>query len=64
MNPQVFGKEHLIYIAVSIIVALAVCILSKLFVKTDKTKNIVIKFAGLILLVVELVRRKINNNSR
>lgn len=31
MNPQVFGKEHLIYIGISILVAVSVIILSKLF---------------------------------
>lgn len=57
MNPQVFGKEHLIYIAVSIIVALVVCILSKLFIKTDKTKTLVIKIAALILFIIIFTNR-------
>ena len=52
MNPQVFGKEHLIYVIVSIIVTLAVCILSKLFIKTEKAKTIFIKILGLILFII------------
>ncbi len=52
MNPQVFGKEHLIYVIVSIIVTLAVCILSKLFIKTEKAKTIFIKISGLILFII------------
>lgn len=57
MNPQVFGKEHLIYIFVSIIVALAVFILTKRFVKTEKLKNIVIKVAGAILFIIIFMNR-------
>ena len=34
MNPQVFGKEHLIYVIVSVIVAACVIVLSKLFANT------------------------------
>lgn len=52
MNPQVFGKEHLIYVIASIIVTLAVCILSKLFIKTEKAKTIFIKISGLILFII------------
>lgn len=57
MNPQVFGKEHLIYIIVSIFIAVVVCILSKLFVKTDKAKTIAIKIAALILFIIIFTNR-------
>lgn len=57
MNPQVFGKEHLIYISLSIIVALAVCILSKIFIKKEKAKTILIKISGLILFIIILTNR-------
>lgn len=57
MNPQVFGKEHLIYIAVSITVALVICILSKLFIKTDKAKTLVIKISALILFIIIFTNR-------
>lgn len=52
MNPQVFGKEHLIYIIVSVLTAVIVCVLSKLFLKTEKSKNIVIKASALILFLI------------
>ena len=51
MNPQVFGKEHLIYIAVSLLVTFAACFLSARYVKTEKAKNVVIKVAAAILLI-------------
>ena len=52
MNPQVFGKEHLIYVAVSLIVAFVVCFLSKRYAKTEKAKTFVVKLSGAILFVI------------
>lgn len=52
MAPQVFGKEHLIYIAVSIIVAFLACFFSKRYAKTEKAKTIVIKCAAAILFLI------------
>ena len=57
MNPQVFGKEHLIYITISIIIGIIVCVLTKLFVKTEKGKTIVIKISGLVLFIIILANR-------
>lgn len=57
MNPQVFGKEHLIYIIVSITVAIIVCILAKRLAKTDKAKTIVIKIAAAILFIIIFTNR-------
>lgn len=57
MNPQVFGKEHLIYVIVSVLTAVIVCVLSKLFLKTEKSKNIVIKASALILFVIIFTNR-------
>ena len=57
MNPQVFGKEHLIYILVSITVAIIVCILAKRLAKTDKEKTIVIKIAAAILFIIIFTNR-------
>lgn len=57
MNPQVFGKEHLIYVAVSLIVAFLACFLSKCYAKTEKAKNLVIKLAGAILFAIILTNR-------
>ena len=49
MNPKLYGKEHIIYILISVIVAVAVCICAKKFAKTEKSQKIIIKCAGLIL---------------
>ena len=53
MNPQVFGWEHSIYVAASIIVAVIVCVCNKKFAKTEKAKDLVVKAAaGLLLLTI------------
>lgn len=57
MNPQVFGKEHLIYIAISLFVAFAVCFLSAKYAKTEKSKNIIIKAASAILFLTIFANR-------
>ena len=57
MNPQVFGKEHLIYIIVCILIALIVCFLAKRYAKTEKTKTIVIKISAIILFIIIFTNR-------
>ena len=57
MNPQVFGKEHLTYVIVSVIVAACVIVLSKLFAKTEKSQNFVIKVSGAILFIIIFINR-------
>ena len=57
MNPQVFGWQHLIYIAVSILVAIAVFICNHKFAKTEKQKDLVIKISGAILFIIIFVNR-------
>ena len=57
MNPQVFGTEHLIYIAVSIVTALVACLLTARFAKTEKAQNAVMKFAGGVLFVIIFANR-------
>ena len=52
MNPQVLGKEHLIYIAVSILTAFAAFILTKRFAKTEKAGNAFVKVAAAILFLI------------
>lgn len=53
MNPQVWGREHLIYIAVSMLTALTVCTLMKKFAKTRKIGGIVVKVsAGILFLII------------
>ena len=57
MNPKVFGKEHLIYIFISIITAVVVCLCAKKFAKTEKSQKILIKCAGAILFAIILFNR-------
>lgn len=57
MNPQVFGTEHLLYIAVSIVTALVACLLTARFAKTEKAQNAVMKFAGGVLFAIIFANR-------
>ena len=57
MNPQVFGKEHLLYIAVSMVTALVVCLLTARFAKSEKAQNAVMRFAGGVLFVIIFANR-------
>lgn len=57
MNPQVFGKEHLIYIAVSILVAFSVCGFTKRFAKTEKAGRSVVKVAAGVLFLIIFANR-------
>ena len=52
MNPQVFGKEHLLYVAVSMIIAFLVCFLAKRYAKGERAKTYVIKAAAAILFII------------
>ena len=57
MNPQVFGTEHLIYVAISLIVAFAVCFFTKRYAKTERTKTWVVKIAGAVLFLIIFTNR-------
>lgn len=57
MNPQVFGPEHLTYVAVSILTAAAVFVLTKKFAKTEKAKNVVTKVSAAILFLIIFTNR-------
>ena len=57
MNPQVFGKEHLIYIAVSLVLATLVAVLAKRFAKDERRAVMVIKASALILFIIIFVNR-------
>ena len=56
-NPQIFGWEHLTYLAIFIIIATISLILIKLYAKTDKSKNITIKIVATLLLVTSVWNR-------
>ena len=57
MNPQLFGKEHILYIVISILFAVGVCICAKKFAKTEKSQKIIMKCAGVLLFVTILANR-------
>ncbi len=52
MNPTVFGKEHIIYMVISVITAVVTCVCAKKFAKTEKAQKWVIKCAGGILFAI------------
>ncbi len=57
MNPQVFGKEHLIYIGVSLVVAFLVFFFAKRYARTEKAKQIVIKISAAVLFAIIFTNR-------
>ena len=57
MNPQVFGPEHLIYIAVSLVIGFLVCFFAFRYAKTEKLRTVVIKSAAAILFVIIFANR-------
>ena len=57
MVPQVFGKEHIIYMILSTLVGAAGLLLAKRYAKTEKAKTIVLKSIALLLLASILANR-------
>lgn len=57
MNPQVFGWEHLTYLAVFIVLSVANLILIKIYVKSEKGQFITVKIVAGILLASILWNR-------
>ena len=57
MNPKIFGKEHLIYVLISVALGVAICVLAKIFAKTEKSKKIVVKCAGAMLFLIIFANR-------
>lgn len=55
--PVVYGVEHCIYIAISVLVALAVCFCAKKFAKTEKAQDIMVKIMAGVLLAVIFINR-------
>ena len=50
MNPKVYGTEHILYLVISTVIAVAALLLSKKFAKTEKAKTTVLKVLALLLL--------------
>lgn len=57
MTPRVFGKEHLIYIAISVLVVAVGFFLNKKFARTERQKCFVLKLAAAVLFAIILVLR-------
>ena len=55
--PRLYGTEHTTYVIISVLVTILVCVLSKLFIKTEKQQGIVMRCAGAILFAVILINR-------
>lgn len=57
MVPQVFGKEHIIYLIVSTLIGAACLILVKKYAKTEKSRATVLKGIAFLLLASILANR-------
>ena len=49
MYPELYGREHITYLAVSLIVSLAVCICSAKYAKSENVQTRIIKTFGFLL---------------
>ena len=56
-NPQIFGWEHITYLAIFIVLAVVSLVLIKIYAKTEKSKNIIIKVVASILLITIIWNR-------
>ncbi len=53
MSPQLYGREHVIYLLVCIISSFVVCFCGKKFAKTEKSKELFIKcIAGVLFAII------------
>lgn len=57
MNPQVFGWQHLTYLAVMIVLMIVGGVLIKLYAKSEKSKIITVKVIASVLLALILWNR-------
>ena len=57
MYPQIFGKEHLIYLAISFLVASCAFFYSRKYVKTEQARDIMFKSAAAILFLIIFINR-------
>ena len=57
MNPQVFGKEHLIYIAVSLVLGILIPVLAKKVATNERRATLIIKASALILFIIIFANR-------
>ncbi len=57
MPPELYGWQHLTYLAIYAIVLVATIVLTHYFIKTEKAKTILIKSVAGLLLVLILINR-------
>ena len=57
MVPQVFGKEHILYIIISTVIGSVGLILIKKYAKEEKTQNLILKILASLLLICILANR-------
>ena len=57
MNPVLYGKEHLIYIAVSLTAAFTVFFIATKFIKSERSKTVFLKCAAAVLLLTIFTNR-------
>lgn len=57
LNPQLYGWQHLTYLAIYFVILVASIILTKLYIKTDKQKTILLKSVAGVLLIFILMNR-------
>ena len=55
--PKLYGPEHILYIVMCFVVAATIFIVAKLFIKTEKQKEIFMRCLGAILFLIILTNR-------
>ena len=55
--PKLYGPEHSTYVIISVLVAIITVVCAKIFIKTEKSKNIFMRCAGGFLFLVILLNR-------
>ena len=58
--PQLYGWEHITYIAICLVVGASAIVCAKLFAKTEKAQTLTMRFAGGVLLAVIWIYNVIN----
>lgn len=51
MNPELFGKEHILYIIISTVIGILTMLFSYKFAKEEKTKMIILKIIATLLFI-------------
>lgn len=57
MYPVLYGKEHITYLAVCLMIAIPLCICSAKYIKSEAAQNRIIRIAGLLLFLTIFCNR-------